>query len=277
MFFSFSRLWDLRKAVTAVERRALTEKEREGLTALEMTQHEKNPRSINQESLLPIPGSHARTNLVLVLDLDGTLIADTDSHSNPVTVRPYVKEFLIFASYYFQSIGLWTAASKEWYHHAFKTGLQKILDDIEFSFDFVMFGDRCVVARSISYGPSSSYHLDASDLVKYKPLKKVWQQRTLHATKDTVLILDDTPSTAFRNYGNVLVAPTFLESECKDDDYLVRLQQDLETRFLPKYEAPLRSLHTDLRVLPWSCWRLINCYAVICSVRPIEKRGMGQL
>ncbi|KAL6076564.1 Ubiquitin-like domain-containing CTD phosphatase 1 [Balamuthia mandrillaris] len=196
------------------------------------------------------------SHLSIILDIDGTLI-DSFPHSlssrfpsltptyvcpeakENVFLRPHAKEFVEFCFQHFGNVAIWTAASEEWAEMVVK--LLGLLPD---RFSFIFTGKRCCTVTRAS--------LECLEPIRFtvKSLKKVWQstqRRSRGWQKDLTLILDDTPSTASHNYGNLIPVPTFNILQHNEDDLLLRLMDYLLYRN--------------------------DCFQRTCNVRSFDKRG----
>ena len=65
--------------------------------------------------------------LHILFDIDNTLISN---EKYKITIRPYLKELLLYCFDTFASVGIWTAASRTWFEYVFKTTLYPILQQI---------------------------------------------------------------------------------------------------------------------------------------------------
>jgi len=207
------------------------------------------------------------TNLIFVFDLDGTLVSNTDSASQLPVVRPYLKELLLYLRKKCFRVGLWTAASREWYDLVYSKLLRPIFETINFQFDFTWYGHRCTRIYSKHFG---YYTWDPEGIVVIKPLKKFWKAKTLYwyAHQHNMLILDDTESTAQRNYGNLIRAPTF--NPMHDDMYFLNLAKHFETNFTPEYDNQLKVL-SNITTLSLFCLMIVELYSPLRSVRKMKK------
>jgi hypothetical protein len=139
---------------------------------------------------------------LLVLDLDGTLIAETESGATDATAvlaRPHLREFLLAANALGYDLAIWSASCRAW----IDTVLQVIWPtDAVGEPVFVFTGARCVLKRHMD-----GMH-ESADATVIKPLKKVWKSFPQY-TKQQTIVLDNTPSTYTQNYGNALAVRTF--------------------------------------------------------------------
>lgn len=132
---------------------------------------------------------------LLILDLDETLVHTTEAPlpgiesdfrvlSYYVHVRPHAVEFLTrLAAVY--DIAFWSAGGSLYVHAV----LKKLLPD-GFKPVFIWTSERCKHTRDVD-----------NNLLTIKDLNKV---RRRGFDLASVLIVDDTPSTAVKNYGNVI-------------------------------------------------------------------------
>jgi hypothetical protein len=149
---------------------------------------------------------------LLILDLDETLVHATKmsltrppdfvAHSYNVYIRPHLVYFLSHIFEWFD-VAVWSSAGADY--------LTTVVNHIfpqPAALKFVWAGDRCTLKRSD----------ESDDYYWVKNLKKV--KRAGYAL-DRVLIVDDTPEKAERNYGNYIrIAPFTGEA---DDEQLLRL------------------------------------------------------
>lgn len=135
----------------------------------------------------------------LILDLDGTLI---EEGPDTVVLRPYVKEFLDYCFSEF-TVHVWTAASKLW--------ADEVLAALPRS-DF----------HSVRCGANTSYMYSWYGI-------KVRQTKDLgrYYDKDWSIIVDDTPESFRRNYGNAVYIKTYKGNT--DDRELLDLIPKLTT------------------------------------------------
>ena len=168
-----------------------------------------------------------RKLLVLDLDLDHTFIYPSDtpltSYDFTITVRgatywikrrPHLDQFLNEADDNYDLM-LWSASESEYVH--------KIVDKIlppHLSFVYIYTADRCTTKWSQFSDYPHPYVI--------KDLKKVWRRKN-HYTKKNTLVLDDTPKTYMRNYGNVIPIDGYYGGE---DQELLRVLE-----LLDKYES----------------------------------------
>lgn len=108
----------------------------------------------------------------IVLDMDGTLVSH-DAFAHP---RPGLAEFLDFCFANFHTVSIWSAADRVW--------ISNILSGpvfCKYNFHLVWTRNECVLAHDIFT----------------KPLSKI--RKNLPEPNDIVLIVDDTPETAYEN------------------------------------------------------------------------------
>ena len=197
-------------------------------------------------------------SLVLVLDMDGTLVA-ADANDVP-HARPYLDEFLAHAFEHCSLVGVWTAASSRWTRVVFECVLEPALVRVRArlerpcAFAFVWTRNRCTpVPRAYSYGNASTTRV-------HKRLELLWEANAdapperssttnaemrsarelerlpwatsgaslAYATRDNTLIVDDTPDvyTCTPANGVPIVEYTIERAVCEHeppDDALRRL------------------------------------------------------
>jgi len=163
-----------------------------------------------QPRLQSLPTSH----LCLVLDIDGTLLAESDGvcpASMASMLRPHLDEFLDFAFATFSAVALWTAATRGWLDAFLKAA------DPE---------GRRPWAFTWSYERISWQLMGAASKQPYwqhvKRLRKIWQSKPLRAigfSPATTLLVDNSPPVCLANYG------------CTDSmDVSTRLRKDWKDR-----------------------------------------------
>ena len=126
----------------------------------------------------------------IVLDIDGTLIDQKTQ-----VFRPYIEEFLDYCFTKFETVNIWTAASYGWYTEVLSK-LKPILRGRTFS--KVYYNEQCTLRHV--------YHEGTMAWCKIKVLKKMCKGAM---TLDNTVIVDDTPLTFCRNYGNAVYIMTY--------------------------------------------------------------------
>lgn len=158
---------------------------------------------------------------LLVLDLDNTLIisftapqsdtqhdfviSDGPYRSYYVIMRPYLIEFLITVSKYYD-IAIWSAGTELY--------VKKIVDYI-FNSPFIGINPVYVYSRNRCIIQNENI---------YKPLYKIWRRKKY--TKSTTIVIDDYHTTYRKNYGNAILIKEFLGD--KTDNSLSILMGVLE-------------------------------------------------
>lgn len=211
-----------------------------------------------------------QTDVVFVWDMDGTMISDNEEGDYRVRVRPHLEAALRYTFEKCRYVGLWTAASAEWFGVVYRLALAPILRRINHNFAFVWCGDRCTnVARKYNDdGFSSSY----SPRLKQKLLSKLWRPRLNRyrwgVSRHNILIADDTPFTYAKNWGNALPIHTY---DADNDDSLQEDRGLLD--LIARLESILRQYRTRNRHV-FSCLGfsqtiidIIHQYTPITSVR----------
>lgn len=138
----------------------------------------------------------------LVLDLDGTLIADNGDDTT-VVLRPHLSTFLDYCFSEF-TVHIWTAASPWWADKVLAALPRKDFKSV-----------RCGASTRYIY----SIYGGETTVVKTKDLK-------VYYDKDMTMIVDDTPQTFRRNYGNAVYIKTYRGSP--DDNELLKTQRRLQ-------------------------------------------------
>ena len=145
--------------------------------------------------------------LVIVLDLDGTLIAEGDDiiASHEVILRPHLKIFLDFCFAKFSQVDIWSAASTEW--------VDKVVKSLPRQ-DFHTVRSGC--SKGNTYYPSSYCYYSGDHVSSSGPYKNLKKYYNKHRT----IIVDNTPSTFRKNYGNAVYIPTFDGKDLTDEGLL---------------------------------------------------------
>lgn len=147
--------------------------------------------------------------MAIVLDLDGTLISEVGDPMDAPVLRPGAGDFLHWCFESFETVGVWTAASEGWYEQQFAELLEPAMGPHKFH--FVWTGESCVKIRGAS-GSFISCDWQYPDMIKIKPIDKIadapWA-RERGITKHNILVIDDTPATYQRNYGNAIPVGRF--------------------------------------------------------------------
>ena len=170
---------------------------------------------------------------LLILDLDGTLIYAQDKpvpnadfvitngiETYWVKKRPYLDEFLVAASESY-NLAIWSA-SPRWYVDA----IVKTIISTNIKLEYIYSGERCISRYPNWFAPSESMH----SAIIIKDLQKIWHAKSAsgqYYSRDNTLILDDTPSTYTRNYGNAI--PIEFYTGSKTDAELERVQKILQS------------------------------------------------
>jgi hypothetical protein len=209
------------------------------------------------------------TDLVLVWDLDGTMIADTGGVWT-VQPRPNLEQALEYTFRHCAHVGVWTAASREWYDFAYERALGPILHRLGKQFAFVWCGDRCAMMRRPMADDGFSAAFDAP--TKCKPLQKFWRRQSYVAkwgvNRHNMLIIDDTPSTYRLNWGNAVPISTF-DLQQPHDGELVNLTERLE-RLIETYMQQNTRIFYNLGFTP-TIVEIIHSLTPIRSLRHIKK------
>ncbi len=149
---------------------------------------------------------------LLILDIDETLISSTitpynnikydfminlDDNIYYIKKRPFLDEFLTYCNENFR-LGFWSAGGADYVEAIIKLITPTIAPVFVWSFK------KCTLKpiSSLYYSLNSGYYI-------IKRLQKVWKTKNFNTTKETTLILDDTPSTYKCNYGNAIPISKF--------------------------------------------------------------------
>lgn len=145
----------------------------------------------------------------IVLDIDGTLVNEPNKSIDSVLLRPYLKYFLQTCFEVADNVSIWSAAQMEWIQLIYNRHLREIMKELGKEFHFIYDRKKCVISYE---------RIDGSTVFpkSCKPLKKLWNKPSY--TKYNTLILDNTPYSYRRNYGNAIAVPTFTGNA--RDDYL---------------------------------------------------------
>lgn len=180
----------------------------------------------------------------LILDLDQTIIDDFPvserlcraaagvHHGDAIYTRPHLAEFLEWAFIYFDGVGLWTKASKDWLDAALGTSP---LADFADLFAFKWTGERCSRASCSVYNQSlrcTDMDMDMHRRPFTKPLRKIWRQKKLRVAgwgRRNTVIVDDQPENFMDNYGNGVVVPPFDAKNFDSDTVLLDLMHYLSS------------------------------------------------
>ena len=186
------------------------------------------------KQLLEIGGE--KTKQLLVFDIDNTLIcsmikklANSGNNIGFVIIedvkfyiykRPGLDTFLdkCFKSF---DIAIWTAS-----HHTYATPIIKyIFGDRIAKLKFIYTAQETIIKHNNTWISDSNYQ---NTITSIKPLYKVWKRGKFRGkyTKKNTLIIDDTPITYYRNYGNAIAISSW--SGEKDDREFERIWPILE-------------------------------------------------
>jgi RNA polymerase II subunit A small phosphatase-like protein len=185
-------------------------------------------------------GSQSNDKILLILDLDETLIhasegpldrpADFRVFGYYVYKRPHLDAFLRECSRHF-ALAVWSSASDDYVEAV----VQRIIPP-EIPLQFVWGRSRCTYCFDAAAFESGG-HADAHSHYNYlKVLKKV-KKRGYSLRR--VLIVDDTPHKAGRNYGNAIYPREYL-GDALDDElpqllrYLLQLKDAENVRTIEK-------------------------------------------
>lgn len=185
---------------------------------------------------------------LLVLDLDGTLIfaeyaaeipnvdqmrkCDFEIYQKTILVwkRPNLDDFLEWCFSNF-CVAIWSAAGKEYVSDILENILKPHMKPL-----FVWSNERCT-KKYLEW----SYYGSSEQWVYHKRLSKIWRTSWKAIfNRHNTLILDDTPATYSKNYGNAIPIPSY-EAEDVDSE-LIEVIKILD------FLKPLSTvLHTEKR------------------------------
>ena len=183
---------------------------------------------------------------LVVLDLDETLVhtrlvlgtpQETPDHyffgdnynCYVVVLRPHLRRFLKEVSDNYD-IGIWTAGGTE--YAQFVVSILPLEVDPVFVWD-----DRRCVKKTVTM----SHELESTTII-IKPLAKIWRKG--YYNKFTTVVVDNTPSTFSRNYGNAIQIKDFTGDE-NDDGLLQTLDVLNAIAHEPNLREALRKLRSS--------------------------------
>ena len=150
--------------------------------------------------------SKQSTGRLLVLDVDGTLIAERKDEKEGITARPGLKEFLLQAHELGYDLAVWSASCREYINSV----LEEIWPTALVGAPVFIFTEKECTYRYLGDGLFSSIR------VTIKHLSKVYKRHSQY-TPERTLVIDNTPSTYRDNYGNALRISTYTDGE--DDEF----------------------------------------------------------
>jgi hypothetical protein len=134
-----------------------------------------------------------KLQLLLVLDLDGTLIDEKEQ------IRPGWKDFRETCQSLGIRLALWSAGETDRVSEI----VRQHFSDVKW--EFIWDSSRC----AWRWCSSSFFSCDVSK-VPEKRLKKVWRRKQNNPwTRRNTLVLDNTPGTYAQNYGNAIAISTW--------------------------------------------------------------------
>jgi len=149
--------------------------------------------------------------ILLILDLDETLVhASPKALDRPanfqlfdyhVYKRPYLKDFLVGCKPYFR-LAVWSSASDDYV----EAMVERIIP-LEVKLEFVWGRKRCTYGIHPSAYDADVY-VDSYNHYQYVKILKKGKKRGF--ALERVLIVDNTPSKASRNYGNAIYPTAYL-------------------------------------------------------------------
>lgn len=171
-----------------------------------------------------------KIDLHIILDIDGTLISEVPHdifHSGEeyeiddlVKPRPYLKEFLHACFSHAHKVSIWTAANNLWFKYVYRTHIKPVITELKVELDFIYCGDKC----STVFDPDPE--TEFPQIIKIKKLSKIWKKKYSTYTKHNTIIIDDSPNTYIKNYGNAVPIKTYTIYH-KNDEELKKLAQYL--------------------------------------------------
>jgi len=162
----------------------------------------------------------------LILDLDGTLVSEDLEGKKEIRERPYLKEFLEFCFSTCKTVSIWSDSKSEWCQYIYYAFLKPNLKK-ENKFFFVYDESKCTLNQDVDLkfanGELFEFGKPISGYVK--KLQKLWKKHK-GFTKENTFIVDDTPFTYSKNYGNAIPISTYTGE--KEDRELLRVMEKLK-------------------------------------------------
>lgn len=157
---------------------------------------------------------------LLILDLDETLISTTNNKPLSydfsfvlqnliyyVNIRPNLNIFIDFCFKYF-NLAIWSAGDEEYVNeiikYIFKNRQNQLL--------FIWSKKKCTQIIK-------TYNFYNQNVILIKNLKKIWRKKSFNFDKTNTLIIDDTPYTYIKNYGNAIRIKNFEIYNEKDTEF----------------------------------------------------------
>lgn len=214
--------------------------------------------------------------MILVLDLDGTLIG-VDEQLN-IHARHHLESFLDYAFHTFDHVGVWTAASREWYDKAYREVIGPILRKINRQFSFVWSEEKCT--KILNKYHNDGFSMSFEPLRSIKKLSKLWRRAGRHrwgCTRHNTLVVDDNSSTFQQNYGNAIHIPSFNPMAFIGNDQDTHLQTLIayfKDCLLQKYQTQFIEMKQTINIIDHdNILLIIESYAPFRSLRQINKRS----
>lgn len=177
--------------------------------------------------------------ILVILDLDETLI-----HADPhpvqsgwafaigpykVFTRPGLMTFLDILQQHFE-VAVWSSAS-----HDYVIGIVTRIFPREYPLQFVWSREKCV--HAVPDHTREHYPDHSSHMYFVKPLQKV--QKAGYGILERMLIIDDTPAKAKKNYGNAIYPRPFTGDPADNElarllDYLMEIKDEPNMRKIEK-------------------------------------------
>jgi TFIIF-interacting CTD phosphatase-like protein len=152
----------------------------------------------------------------IVLDIDGTLVWSNLDETD-IRLRPHLKEFLDKCFSYGGSVSIWTAANLRWANKIYDI-IKPLMDGKHF--DLIYTGEKCAITYS------SGFYSMGNECKIVKPLKKMFSLKSKNYKKTNTIIIDDTPMTYSKNYGNAILVRRFYGDS--DDTELLHVMAVLD-------------------------------------------------
>ncbi|MEO7046177.1 MAG: HAD family hydrolase [Ferruginibacter sp.] len=171
-----------------------------------------------------------KSNKLLILDLDETLIHSTEKEFGDIAdfqfdkyfvyKRPHLDEFLIDISKYY-TVGIWSSADD-----AYVNEIVDFIKPDQVNFELVWGRSRCTMKRDFT---SDSYFFE----------KRLDKLKKRGFSIEQILIVDDSPEKSRNNYGNAVYIKEFTGDKTDEElehlhDYLLTLKKVENVRKIEK-------------------------------------------
>jgi hypothetical protein len=148
-----------------------------------------------------------KMGLHIILDLDDTLIGNVKGDTR---ARPHLGPFLKFCFAHFDSVSIWTAATREWWGMNYGYHIAHHMGDNTFA--RVYTSKHCEIMRAKVGSSDPAFAV--------KPLSKLWDDPNNDLNEKNTIIVDDNALTAVYNTRNLIHVREFSQSDDKELLYL---------------------------------------------------------